>query len=448
MAYRRGTKEDLRIGLYVKLVGNWFSHPFSTNTFKISEKKDLDTLCSLRNIKFLYDPELSDPLPPSDTEDDSCEDGKAPVDPSRPPVLENQPNDFSSDTNREDRHRAYAERRDELKEAEQAYQEVLKQNKATILDIKGGYARGIRKAEDLVTTLAAILDKGTLGSLMNLMDLNEMGDEFYHHSLNVCMLSMVMGQDLNLPQELIMMLGMGALLHDAGELDGIGKSKPKGAQKTKEEQRIWRRHPQNGRKMLEKGFGVPEPSLEVINQHHERLNGTGFPDGLKEESIHLLAKIVMVADAYDELCNNPQLDKSLTPHEALSTIYARRQDEFWEEAVLALIQNLGVYPPSSLVELSDGSIGMVCSINLLDRLRPTVMLYAPDLPRNEAIILDLSQEPDLTIKQSKRPMDISRQIWKYLNPRGMVSYFAYTPVPAPTSATQKDQAPQVLPTGV
>jgi len=171
MAYRRATKEDLRIGLYVKLVGDWFRHPFSTNTFKISGKKDLDTLCSLRNIKVLYDPELSDPLPPSETEDDSFEDGKAPVDPSRPPVLENQPNDFSSDTNREDRHRAYAERREKLKEAEQAYQEVLKQNKVTIRDIKGGYAKGIRKAEDLVTTLAAILNKGTLGSLFRLLQL-------------------------------------------------------------------------------------------------------------------------------------------------------------------------------------------------------------------------------------------------------------------------------------
>jgi len=447
MAYRRATKEDLRIGLNVKLVGDWFRHPFSTNTFKISDKKDLDTLCSLRNIKVLYDPELSDPLPPSETEDDSFEDGKAPVDPSRPPVLENQPNDFSSDTNREDRHRAYAERREKLKEAEQAYQEVLKQNKVTIRDIKGGYAKGIRKAEDLVTTLAAILNKGTLGSLMNLMDLTEMGDEFYHHSLNVCMLSMVMGQDLSLPQELIMMLGMGALFHDVGELDGIGTSKPKGAKKTKEEQRIWRQHHQNGRKMLERGLGVPEPSLEAISQHHERLNGTGFPDGLKGESLHLLAKIVMVADAYDELCNNPQLDKSLTPHEALCMLFAKRQDEFWEEAVLALIQNLGIYTPSSLVELSDGSIGMVCSINLLDRLRPTVMLYVPNLPRDEAKILDLSQEPGLTIKHSKRPKDIPRQAWKYLNPRGMVSYFAYTPVPAPTSATQKDQAPQELPTG-
>ena len=133
----------------------------------------------------------------------------------------------------------------------------------------------------------------------------------------------------------------------------------------------------------------------------------------------------MVADAYDELCNNPQSEKSLTPYEAISRIYAKRQDEFWEKAVLALIQNLGVYPPSSIVEMSDGVFGMVTRINLLDRMRPTVMLYNADIPREEAIIVDLQQEPSVTIKLSLRPRDVPREIWKYLNPRGMISYFAY-----------------------
>ena len=139
-------------------------------------------------------------------------------------------------------------------------------------------------------------------------------------------------------------LGIVALFHDIGELEGGGRFIKKESKMNKHEQQVLRNHPKNGRKMIE-GFGFPKPSLEIITQHHERLNGTGFPEGLKEDSIHLLSKIVMVADAYDELCNNPQVEKSLTPYEAISRIYAKRQDEFWEEAVLSLIQNLGVYPP-------------------------------------------------------------------------------------------------------
>jgi len=155
-----------------------------------------------------------------------------------------------------------------------------------------------------------------------------------------------------------------------------------------------------------------------------------------------------VADAYDELCNSPQFEKSLTPYEAISRIYAKRQDEFWEEAVLALIQNLGVYPPSSILELSDGSFGMVTSINLFDRMRPTLMLYNSDIPREEPIIVDLQQEPTLTIKQSLRPVDVPRNVWKYLNPRGMISYFATTPDPTPTPIPQESQSTQPSPVQV
>ncbi|MFB3114749.1 MAG: HD-GYP domain-containing protein, partial [Nitrospirales bacterium] len=330
-----------------------------------------------------------------------------------------------------------------LKEAEKEYKEVLKQNKDSIREVKAGYTQGARKVESLVTTLGEILDQnGTLVSLMNFIGTEETGDDFYYHSLNVCMLSMVIGQGLDLPQDVIKALGIGAIFHDIGELEGAGMFIKKGAKMNKQEQQFLRNHPTNGRKMIE-GFGFPKPSLAAISQHHERLNGTGYPDGLKEASIHLLSKIVMVADAYDELCNNPQFEKSLTPYEAISRIYAKRQEEFWEEAVVALIQNLGVYPPSSIVKLSDGAFGMVTSINLLDRMRPTVMLYNSDIPREEAIIVDLQQEPTLTIKHSMRPTDVPRKIWKYLNPRGMISYFAFNSDPTPTPKPQESQTTQL-----
>ena len=193
---------------------------------------------------------------------------------------------------------------------------------------------------------------------------------------------------------------------------------------TPTERKALRQHPETGRKMLERGFGFPESSLDVISQHHERLNGTGHPRGLKDHALHFFSKVVMVADAYDELCNAPELEKSFTPYQALSYLYHKREGEFWEKAVVALIRNLGVYPPSSIVELSDGSIGIVCTINLLDRMRPTVMLYASDIPPDEAKLVDLALEETLSIKQCLQPKDVPKRVWKYLNPRGMISYFA------------------------
>ncbi len=448
MSYQPARREDLRIGLTIKIVGSWFNHPFSKNTFKITNPKDLATLCSLRNIKILYDPEESDPVPSSEVEDDCIDDQTAPVESPPAPTVDSSLHPVSTAPQREARQQAFAERREKLKEAERVYQEVLKQNKISLREIRAGYAMGASKAEDLVTNLADILQNGTLVNLMNLMGSDEIGDEFQCHSLNVAMLSMVIGQGLDLPQELTKMIGMGALFHDIGELEGAGMFIKKGSKMSKHEQQFLRQHPHLGSKMLEKGFGFSVASLTAISQHHERLNGTGFPDGLQGENIHLIAKIVMIADTYDELCNNPQREKSLTPHEALCTIYAKRQEEFWEDAVTAFIQTLGIYPPSSLVELSDGSMGIVSSINRHDRMRPTVMLYTPELSQAEVLMVDLAQEPDLTITQSLRPRDIPMKIWKYLNPRGMINYFAYTDEPTPTPAPQKDQMPQALPTGV
>ena len=451
MPFLPATKDDLRIGLFIKIVGNWFSHPFSKNSFKITNEKDLATLRSLQKLKILYDPEQSDPLPPVEPKDDIVEDEQASIDPPPPPTLDNPPNDVSPETQRKNRHEMYEERREKLKEAEKVYQEVLTQNKTALREIKAGYAMGVSKAEDLVTTLGELIQDGTLVNLMDLMGTNDKVDEFQCHSLNVCMLSMVIGQGLELSQQFIKMLGLGALYHDMGELVGTGNDvrfgNRRGELDSQKLQRIRKEHPEKGREMLGNGFGFSEPSLRIIAQHHERLNGTGFPCGLKGEAIHILSKIVMIADTYDELCNNPNIDKCITPHEALCAIYSKRKEEFWEEAVVMFIQRLGIYPPSSLVELSDGSIGVVCSINDRDRMCPTVMLYDPNLSRGEARIVDLAQERDLTITQSLRPKDIPTEIWQYLNPRGMINYFACAEEPTPTSAIQKDQAPQALPSG-
>ena len=443
MAYQPLPKEDLRLGLFIKIVGNWFSHPFPKNAFKIKTEKELATLRALEKYQFQYDPARSDALPPSNQGGESFQD-QAPA-PDSPDSMsaEEDSHDVSPDLDLGNPQVMSEKRRDQLKEAERSYQHVLQENKASIREVKEGYAKGIGKAESLITTLGEILNQNrTLVTLMNFIGTEDEDDEFYYHSLNVCMLSMILGQSLDFPQEQISMLGMAALFHDIGELEGPTRFIPNRLTITKEEEVALRQHPETGQKILAKGYGIPPLSLEAIAQHHERLDGTGFPNNLKEESLNPLSKILMVVDAYDELCNNPQLEKSLTPHEAIATLFDKRFTEFWEAAVLALVHNLGVYPPSSIVELSDGSIGMVTSTNLLDRMKPTVMLHDPLLPREKAMIVDLYQEGNRTIKHSLRPGDIPIRVWKYLNPRGTISYFAFAPDSIPAPKNQYSEASQ------
>ncbi|MEC4674692.1 MAG: DUF3391 domain-containing protein, partial [Nitrospirota bacterium] len=287
MSYCNATREDLRIGLFIKIVGSWFSHPFSTNSFKVTSQKDLATLRSLRNVKILYDLEQSDPAPSSEVEDTKNIEQTVPAESTPPSHPDTQNTDGSTTHPLGSRKQAYAERREKLKEAEKVYNEVLKQNKTSLREVSAGYAMGVQKAEELVSVLGEILQKGSLVSLMDLMGSSEISDEFHCHSLNVAMLAMVIGQGLELPQEVLSMIGMGGLFHDIGEREEVGQWASKGGKRNQAEQQLRRQHPVKGRKKLEKGFGIPEPSLQAIAQHHERINGTGYPVGLKGESIHL-----------------------------------------------------------------------------------------------------------------------------------------------------------------
>ncbi len=431
MAFERANANDLRIGLYIKIVGSWFNHPFPTNTFKIKTDKDLTTLRSLRNVKILYDSARSDPLPEQAVEPEPEE----PLVLTQPP-LEAPVEDQAAVEEQEKRKQAYEHRRNQLIEAEQAYHEVLEENKVLMREVTCGYVKGMRKAEQLMTVLGDILgNDGSLVALMNLMGNHEIGDEFYYHSLNTAILSMVVARELELPQDDAHMVGMAALFHDIGEVSDEGAVQYKGGKLTQKQQQAMQRHPYLGKRMLEKGFNFPGPSLEAIYQHHERMNGTGYPNRLTADAIHQFAKIIMVVDAYDDLCNNIDMEKCMTPYEAMCTLYALRGKEFWEETVLALIRSLGVYPPSSIVELTDGSIGIVSTINLVDRLRPLIMLYSAELPKDQTIILDLSEEKSLSIKQSLRPSQLPREVWDYLNPRSMIRYFAYNTDPPMSSSS-------------
>ena len=137
----------------------------------------------------------------------------------------------------------------------------------------------------------------------------------------------------------------------------------------------------------------------------------------------------MVADEYDELCNNPDPSKSLTPSEALSYLYAKQRGVMWGDAIVTLVRQLGVFPPGSLVVLSDESIGLVTSVNMETRLRPIVMVYSQDIPREEAMIIDLTQHEHLSIKKAIRPNELSPEVRDYLNPRRVISYYPSAPEP-------------------
>lgn len=442
----------LRMGLYIKIEGSWFSHPFPTNSFKIKTTKELETLRGLTKVKLFFDPERSDPeemwlteqdhpaLEPSGVGDDSPP-------PSVPEVAESSEDsspetgilldDFEAPSEeaiyrKMAQHEAFQAYQSHLQQLNQQFQAVVKDGKQMIQDAVSGRPRGVRTAQKIIENLLNILgEQEQSRALLNLMGSEDVSEEFFLHAFNVCSLSLMVANDLELKQEEKERLALGALFHDIGELKfPAEKLLRKGAMGPAELRSFLSAHPKYGVETVEKLPNFHYDAVDIVRQHHERMNGAGYPFGKKGDQISKLAKIVMVADEYDELCHNPDPSRSMAPPDALSHLYVKCRHTLWQDAVVALIRQLGVYPPGSLVQLNNQKIGIVTSVNFEQRLRPIILVYDDQSSPDEPIVLNLAQEDEsLSIVTSIRPIDLSPKIRECLNPRKIISYFPSSSTP-------------------
>jgi putative nucleotidyltransferase with HDIG domain len=259
--------------------------------------------------------------------------------------------------------------------------------------------------------------------IVHLINLKEEDSLTYFHSMNVSILSLMLGKDLELSKTDLRELGMAALFHDIGKQKIPKQVWMKKPPFTKSEREFLELHPKYGVQMLAESESVPQKVRDAIYQHHEKCNGQGYPQRLTGVSITYFAKIIAVVDSYDNLTNQSTQGDSFTPHEALSFMYTRLQSELSGDIIIALIKNLGVYPPGTLVELSNGKLGMVIRTERDKSMRPTLILYDETSPREEAPIIHLPEEEELNIVRSLRPSDVTPEVMAYLRPGRMTGFF-------------------------
>jgi hypothetical protein len=170
----------------------------------------------------------------------------------------------------------------------------------------------------------------------------------------------------------------------------------------------------------------PEISPQVVNivkQHHEMVDGSGYPQGVPGDKISPLAKIVSVVNIYDNLLNDPD-ETRRTPHDAVKDLYRGYGKKLDPKAMKIFFRSMGVYPPGTVVELSNGIVGIVTATNPKNAARPTVLVYHKDVPKNEALMVDLKTEEELAVDRAIRPEDLPREIFNYLRPSTTVNYYA------------------------
>lgn len=409
--------DQLRVGLYVHLDLKWFEHPFAFSHFKIKSEEQIRIIRSLDLKTVRFSPNLSEGSPApkvAAAPATGTGTGALPAAGSEPelsPIMLAK--------------RAMMEqmrlRRQDAERIENAFANTAN----TIRDIEKNLyskpAETVQQATKLVTQIAdSILSAPELA--IHVMGDKMGGDELYFHTLNVTMLSMMMARDMKLPVEVVGVLGIGALMHDIGRKEVPDKILKKTEALTQAERNFYELHCQYGADMGKRLHLTP-PVLAIIREHHELFDGTGYPARLKGESTSLLSRIVVIANYYDELCNPPVIADALTPHEALSLMFAKLRSKFDPKLLQVFIRCLGVYPPGTIVQLSNGAIGMVATVNTARPMKPTVMVYDADVPKEEAILLDMERETEVNIAKAIRPAQVPREVYNYLSPRKRVSYY-------------------------
>ncbi len=212
------------------------------------------------------------------------------------------------------------------------------------------------------------------------------------HSLNVCILAIVFGRYLNVSKENLVNLGLCGMLHDIGKMRIPLRILNKRSQLENEELEILKTHTTLGYELLKSSDCMDPCVAETALTHHECLDGSGYPRGLKQGSISDFAKIISIVDAYDSMTSDKIYQKGKTHLEAIHAMMTMAGYAWDKKLVIKFIECLGVYPPGSPVVMTNGSLGVVIEVNDKMKLRPKVILLMDEekQPLPEQVI-DLSE---------------------------------------------------------
>lgn len=406
--------DELYVGAFVILDGGWLSHPFPLNSFKITSEQQLATLRSLRMDVVRWSPERSDPRPGTAAPAVAVPDASAATAGAGAPRSER-------DALRE---RARSQRAS-LKQCERRFGEATQTCRQMLQAVTAQPQRAGEQAAELSRMIVGDLlctDEVCVRLLTETA-----GDKSTAHAVNVAVAALMMGRALGLGDTDLLELGQGALLHDIGKIELPDRVKHRDEGFTPAELAFYQEHVAHGVAHARR-MGVPPGVQAVIAQHHEHADGTGFPAKLTSERTTPAARIVALIDRYDTLCNPPVAARAITPHEALSLLFSQgRQGQGpkpFDSAILGtFIKLMGVYPPGSVVQLTDDRYALVVAVNSMRPLKPRVMVHDPSVKADESLVLDLERTPGLGIRRSLKPAQLPRDALDYLSPRPKVAYY-------------------------
>ncbi len=406
--------DRIQVGLHIKLPLSWMEHPFLFNEFKIKDEQQLNLIRNM-GVEYVYlNPEKSDAsiLPPN------CP-SPIPLKSDESQILDDVAKKMWEE--KQERINKQKEYKRKMQRCENNYKQSVSQLRTVLSKIN---SRPLDAVDDAIVLVNNMVDTllASDNVTLHLMNNSKERDEIYSHSLNVAVLSMLVAKADKMPGKDIKILAMSALFHDMGKLKIPSSIIRKTTPLTKPEENYFKLHPKYSYDMAEAADRFPPVVKAIVYQHHECIDGSGYPRQLKGKDIHPLAQLIGVTDKYDRLCHPQNLSVVRSPHESLSYLFKNKSKQYNRKFMALLAKSVGIYPPGSIVQLSNNQIGIVISVNSEQLLYPNILMYNPVIPADQALVINLS-ESNLQVARVIAPEKLPEKVFNYLNPSNLTAYY-------------------------
>jgi len=350
---------NLLPGMYLHdLVADWMSHPFLRSRFLIHDQQTIDKIIASGIREAYIDSSRGIDVPDAPTAAQVSEqieaEMKAAVAADLPVVK--------------------VSLAQEMVEARKIQGQASRVIREVMHDARLGLAMNMAEVEPLVEDITESIGRNQ-SALLSLLHLKTHDDYTFLHSVSVCALMITFCKSLKLDPATTREAGLGALLHDTGKMLVPDAILNKPGRFTDEEFEIMKRHPRDGYDILRATPGIGEVPLDIALHHHERMDGTGYPDRLPGAEISTLARMAAIVDVYDAITSDRCYHVGIPPAEALKKMWEWSKFDFDQTLMRAFISTIGIYPVGTLVRLDSGRLAVVVELHTSEILKPSVRVF-------------------------------------------------------------------------
>ncbi|MBF0454888.1 MAG: HD-GYP domain-containing protein [Magnetococcales bacterium] len=260
---------------------------------------------------------------------------------------------------------------DEIKQAGSAKKQARKIVGSILEDVRLGKQVTLGPVKNAVKEMADSMFRNP-DAILSLSLIKKRDEYTFMHSVNVGVFLMSFCRAMGMDEKTIISVGIGGMLHDIGKMHTPDAILNKQGKLTDEEFAIMKQHVVFSRKLLEETPGIEEVSISVAAQHHERYDGSGYPQGLKGDAINAFGQMAAIVDVYDAITSDRCYHKGNPPYLALKRMLDWSRFHFSQELFHTFVQCVGIYPMGTVVRLKNGLLGVVTRPNKESLLHPVI----------------------------------------------------------------------------